>query len=70
MGDMSAAINQSAKPYTKSAKNILEWEGTGKIRILNDKKRAHTRPIDTAPQKELPRHDHDNTRTAEKVEEV
>ena len=37
MGDMNAAINLSAKPYTKSAKNILDLEGTGKIRILKDK---------------------------------
>ena len=28
MGDMNAAINLSAKPYTKSAKNLLDWEGT------------------------------------------
>ena len=41
MGDMNAAINPSAKPYTKSAKNILDWEGTGEIRILNNKNK-HT----------------------------
>ena len=37
MGDMNAPINKSAKPFIKSAKNILEWEETGEIRILNNK---------------------------------
>ena len=37
MGDMMAPINGCAKPLIKSARNILEWEETGEIRILNDK---------------------------------
>ena len=58
MDDMNAVINPSAKPFTKSAKHILNWEGTGEIRI-----RTHTHPIHKAPQKELLRHDHDNSGT-------
>ena len=37
MGDFNAPINDSAKPLKKAAVNILEWEKTGEIRILNDK---------------------------------
>ena len=38
MGDIHADINPCANPFTRAAKNLLEWEGTGKVRILNDKK--------------------------------
>ena len=37
MGDINAAINPCTNPVTRAAKNLLEWEGTGEIRILNDK---------------------------------
>ena len=38
MGDMNAAINPCARVSGRAAKNILEGEETGKVRILNDKK--------------------------------
>ena len=38
MGDMNAVINPCANPVTRSAKRLLKREGTGEIRILNDKK--------------------------------
>ena len=37
MGYFNAAINDSAKPLTKATAKTLDWEKTGKIRILNGK---------------------------------
>ena len=38
MGDMNAAINPCESVSTRAAKKILEWEGNGKVKFLNDKK--------------------------------
>ena len=45
LGDISAPINKSVKPFIKSAKNILEWEETGEMRILNNKNKPTHVPI-------------------------
>ena len=37
MGDFNAPLNETARPFNVASKNILEWEETGEIRILNDK---------------------------------
>ena len=58
-------MDKSVKPFIKSAKNIVEWEETGEVRILNN-----TRPIRKNTQKELYRYGHDHTGTWEKIEKV
>ena len=37
MVDFNAVVNESAKPFNTQAKKVIEWEESGKIRILNDK---------------------------------
>ena len=36
-GDMNTAVNPDCKYITSAAKQMLAWEATGKVRILNDK---------------------------------
>ena len=51
MGDFNAPLNVSEKPFIHAAKRILEWEETGKKRILNEKQiptRVPYRKGDTA----------------------
>ena len=36
MGDFNAPLNVSDKPFTRAARKILDWEESGKVRILND----------------------------------
>ena len=40
MGDMNAAVNENTRSKTASRKFILEWEESGKIKILNQKNEA------------------------------
>ena len=37
MGDFNTPLNETARPFEVASRKILEWEETGKIRILNDK---------------------------------
>ena len=37
MGDMNAAVNPDCKQLAPAATLILDWENSGKVRILNNK---------------------------------
>ena len=37
MGDFNAPLNETARPFNVASKEILEWEESGEIRILNNK---------------------------------
>ena len=37
MGDMNAAVNQDTRMFTASRNFFLDWENSGKLKILNDK---------------------------------
>ena len=36
MGEMNADINPDCNKVTQAAKNILAWEASGEVRILNN----------------------------------
>ena len=50
MGDMNAAINENTKSRTAARKHILDWEETGKIKILNQRNKPTRVPRQTGYQ--------------------